>query len=229
MGKAELDTAIAALEGSLSTINTWLLIFSAVVAIGVGGEAFFGVAAWMKDRQLRPLRAMQVQLHETELSEQRRMTAEAIERANEASLELAKFKAPRTLNEQQMQSMIRTMAQFAGQHISVGAIPFSFESASLADQIVRALKEAHVNADMNEGAAEVQVGAAHGVVAVATTGNEKGEKFAAAFAKTMNDSGIKTTASSGLLESVMGETIKQGRKRTDDGFSWVVIVVGDKP
>lgn len=149
-------------------------------------------------------------------------------RTAEAELALAKLKAPRLLNEEQMQSLATRMKEFPGQSVSVGAIPFTFEGASLADQIFRALEAAGVNVSFNQGAAQVQVGAANGIVARATTGNEKGERFAASFAQAMNDMGIKATAVGGLLESIMGKLIEQGRHRNDPANEWVVIVVGDK-
>lgn len=149
-------------------------------------------------------------------------------RTAEAELALAKLKAPRLLNEEQMQSIATRMKEFAGQYVSVGAIPFTFEAASLADQIVRALIAAGMKADLNQGSAQVQVGAVNGIVARATTGNEKGTKFAALFAQTMNEMGIKASARGGLNESIMGKLIEKGRPRNDPANKRVVIVVGDK-
>src|SRR6185369_10693846 len=64
----QVEAAIRSLEATGSTIDTWVLIFAAVVAIGIVGETVLGVAHWIKDRQLRPLRAAQAQFHETELA-----------------------------------------------------------------------------------------------------------------------------------------------------------------
>jgi hypothetical protein len=163
-----------------------------------------------------------------EIARANESAATANARAAQAELELVKLKAPRFLNEQQMQFLTKAMKPFKGQRASVGAVPFTFESASLANQIVLALKAAGANVDLNQGAAEVQVGAANGVVARATTGNDKGEQFALTFAQAMNENGIKAKAIGGLLEDIMQKSIEGGRPRNDPGNEWVVIVVGDK-
>ncbi|HUJ79475.1 MAG TPA: hypothetical protein VLY45_04075, partial [Nitrospiria bacterium] len=161
--------------------------------------------------------------------EAKKEAAQANERAVTAQLELAKFKAPRVLSDDQIQSLAREMLPFKGQRVSVGAVPATFETVSLADQILHALLMAGMNADANPGAAQVQVGIVRGVVARAITGNAKGERFAATFVKALTEKGISATAMDGLLESVMDASIKQGRGRNDPGHEWVVIVVGDKP
>ncbi|MBU4447959.1 MAG: hypothetical protein KKD99_05170, partial [Proteobacteria bacterium] len=188
--------------------SNWVLVFALV--LGLLATYAIVVSGISRDKALK-----------RELAEQKTRTAEA-------ELALAKLKAPRLLNEKQMQTLVSRMKEFAGQNIAVGAIPFTYEAASLADQIVRALKAAGVNAEFNQGAAGVQVGAVNGIVARATTGNEKGAKFATSFAQAMNDAGIKATAREGLLESIMGKLIEQGRHRNDPANQWVVIVVGDK-
>lgn len=124
MGKDEVEAAIRVLEKSISSIDSWLLILTAWVAIGVAGQAVFGVSHWLKERQLRPLRVTQAQLHENELAALRNDTArltaeaefsraaiasaderaaiasqraaEADQKAAEAQLELAKFRKPRS-------------------------------------------------------------------------------------------------------------------------------------
>jgi hypothetical protein len=78
-------------------------------------------------------------------------------------------------------------------------------------------------------AGSVQVGIAEGVVAVFTTGNERGELFAKTFAAALNANGIAASAQRGLLENIMNELIKQGRERNSPANEWVVIAVGDKP
>jgi len=44
-----------ALEAVLERTDIWLMIFTAIVAIGVGGEAVFGVKHWLLSRKLRTI------------------------------------------------------------------------------------------------------------------------------------------------------------------------------
>ncbi|MFP3866815.1 MAG: hypothetical protein ACLFUU_01460 [Desulfobacteraceae bacterium] len=72
-------------------------------------------------------------------------------RTAEAELALEKLKAPRFLNEKQMHSLIARMKEFKGERVSIGVIPFNFEGASLADQIIRALKQLVWKQDLPKG------------------------------------------------------------------------------
>ena len=69
MGKEEVEAAIAAVEKTVRTIDTWILWCTLLVALGVAGELALGIAHWIKDRELRPFRVLQSQLHEKELLE----------------------------------------------------------------------------------------------------------------------------------------------------------------
>jgi hypothetical protein len=135
MTKEAVEAAIAAVENSISTVDTWVLVFAALVAIGVVGEAVLGVRHWILDDRLHSLRVSQSQLHENELTALRNDTArlttqgdearaaiaganeraaEATQKAQEASLELAKFKAPRVLTEEQRGRIVDKLKQFSG-------------------------------------------------------------------------------------------------------------------
>jgi hypothetical protein len=159
----------------------------------------------------------------------RRDLAQANAIAAQASLELAKLKAPRFLTDEQEASLVREMSAFKGHHVSVGAIPDTFEGIRLMQQIVIALNAAGIPAEINQGAAHVQIGAAHGVVAVFVRGNKEGEKFATAFANSMNKFGVKAAAEGVLLEDTMlkGEQ-NDPQIRSSVYATWVIIVVGDK-
>src|ERR1700733_9951134 len=68
MTKEEVAAAIAKLEGSIADIDIWLWIFGAIVAIGVVGEATFGISHLIKDSTLRRLRATEALIHEREFT-----------------------------------------------------------------------------------------------------------------------------------------------------------------
>jgi Tfp pilus assembly protein PilX len=168
--------------------------------------------------------------NETETARARATAAEANARADEAALELAKFKAPRELSDKQQARIADRMSRFSGQHVSIGAVPATSETVALAYQILRALQLANVNIDFNEGAAEVQVGIVQGAVARYTTGNQKGREFSEALSGALHEEKISAEAVDGLPEYVLTRMIGQGSAtRNDAGREWVVIVVGDKP
>lgn len=65
--KEALELAIKAVEKSIARIDTGVLIFGSLVAIGVTGETILGIRHWIKDRQLRDLRGVESQMHESEI------------------------------------------------------------------------------------------------------------------------------------------------------------------
>jgi hypothetical protein len=111
---------------------------------------------------------------------------------------------------------------------SMGIDPLTPANIDLANQLFPLLKGAHAN----EGAAQFQVGPVRGVVAAYVTLNERGKKFAEAFAQALNDNGIEAKAVPGLMEPVFHTPTPAGGKGldpTEPGHSWVITVVGDKP
>ena len=56
MGKSELETLIASLDGAIRSLDRWVLIFGAFVAIGVVGETVIGLRHWILDGRLRAAR-----------------------------------------------------------------------------------------------------------------------------------------------------------------------------
>lgn len=65
--KEALDLAIKAVEQSIARIDTGVLIFGSLVAIGVTGETVLGIRHWIKDRQLRDLRGIESQMYGREI------------------------------------------------------------------------------------------------------------------------------------------------------------------
>jgi len=134
----------------------------------------------------------------------------------------------RTLTDQQVQSLVSKMSPFQRHHVTVGASPATPESALLADQLVQALKSAGVAAVRNDSSAEIQVGAAQGVVARYVTGNERGEQFAKSLTTELAADGIAANATGGLVEDIMQALVKQGRPINDPANEWVVVAIGGK-
>ena len=57
MGKEEVEVAIRGLESWGRTVDNWVLICAAFVAIFLAAEVIFSVAHWRNENKLRPLRA----------------------------------------------------------------------------------------------------------------------------------------------------------------------------
>ena len=154
--------------------------------------------------------------------------AEANARTTEAKTEPTKANGPRTLTDEQVQSLVQKMSEFSRHHVTVGASPVTSESGSFADQLVLALKTAGVSAARNDSSAQIQVGSPQGVVARYVTGNERGEQFAKLLVDVLTTNGITANATGGLVEEIMENITKQGRSINDPANEWVVIAIGDK-
>src|ERR1700735_5645507 len=82
----------AALEASLSTMDTWIQVFAVLVAMGIVGEVGFGVRHWVLNRRLAILQHAEDLNQEETIAAVKKNAAAALERAAtaEASLGAAK-------------------------------------------------------------------------------------------------------------------------------------------
>ncbi len=133
----------------------------------------------------------------------------------------------RALSDEQVQSLVRRLAPFAHQHITVGASPVTLEAGRFADQLVIALRAAGVSAERSDSSAGIQIGATHGVVARYVTGNQRSEQFAKSLTEELTADGIAARAMNGLVEEIMQALVKQGRPINDPANEWVVVAVGE--
>ncbi len=85
----------------------WHRVFAILVIVGVAGELFADGAIFLSSSRLEILQ-------ETENANLRKKTADALERAANAELALAKFRAPRTLSSEQQAKITGEMKQFSG-------------------------------------------------------------------------------------------------------------------
>lgn len=95
-----LLTKKAALEGSLSSIEMWALIFGIVVVVGVAGESVFGVRAWWNNSKLQTVLGSIDQERQSEIAAATQKAGEAAERAANAEENLANAKERAALAEQ---------------------------------------------------------------------------------------------------------------------------------
>jgi hypothetical protein len=112
MTTADVDAAIASFETWGRTVDNWVLICAAIVAIFLTAEVVFSVLHWRNENRLRPLRVQQAQFHETELGNLRKVAAEANAREKErlARLKLEVDMAWRVLNDGQRQEIIAALS-----------------------------------------------------------------------------------------------------------------------
>lgn len=155
--------------------------------------------------------------------------------------------APRELTQEQQERIAGKMTSFKGLRAVLGAVPPSAKNTDLLNEILCALKAAEVDAFINLAGVEASVsptgqsnrgtmlteGFPSGVTMQFVTGNERGEAFAKALAKALNDEHLTASAVGGRDESRMEWRLMQGAAdgltRNDKQFEPVVVVVGDKP
>jgi hypothetical protein len=132
--------------------------------------------------------------------------------------------APRELNPRQQGLISGKMTSFKGLRAVLGAVPPSAKNTDLLNQIFCALKMADVDAFINLAGVEASVsptgqsnrgtmlteGFPNGVTMQFVTGNERGEAFAKALAKALNDEHLTASAVGGRDESRMEGRLKQG-------------------
>lgn len=153
--------------------------------------------------------------------------AKANAEAAQANLEIERLRAPRHLSEAASAQFVDAMRSFAGQRASFGALPPTFEASAFSEQLVSLLKKAGIDADINQGAEEMWVGSARGVVARYFSISDKGKAFAEAFSKELLANGIRATSLNGLMGNLPDKT-RTPSNTTDAYWTWVVVAVGDK-
>ena len=139
MDKGTVEAAISTLETWGRTVDNWVLICAAGVAVFLAAEVIFSVAHWINEKKLRPLRTLQSEFYAKELVDLGKTAAEARERAAKAELALEKFRAPRTLSAEQLAKIITEMKSFSGTTFVLGVFQEP-EAVALMEQINSALR-----------------------------------------------------------------------------------------
>lgn len=155
--------------------------------------------------------------------------------------------APRRLTQKQQEHIAHKMSGFEGLRAVLGAVPPSAKNTDLLNEILCALKAAGVDAFINLSGVEASVsptgqsnrgtmlteGFPNGVTMQYVTGNDRGEAFAKALARALNDEHMTASAVGDRDEMRMEGRLKQGAAdgltRNDKQFEPVLVVVGDKP
>jgi hypothetical protein len=140
MTKEAVDAAIAALETWGRTVDNWVLICAAGVAVFLAAEVVFSVAHWINERNLRPLRVLQSNFHVKELITLGKSADEAKERAAQAELALEKYKAPRSISVELRNRIVEQMKQFAPQEYMGRVSAGSYDAWDLWREISLALE-----------------------------------------------------------------------------------------
>ena len=107
---------------------------NALVFLGVAGEVQFGRMASRRQAEFK-------RRSDIKIAEANERAAEANDEAKKAQLELAKFKAPRSLDAGQRARIVARLSSFAGTRF-VGYVAFSSEPLALMRQIVDGLNSA---------------------------------------------------------------------------------------
>lgn len=128
------------LEGVISRIDVWLLIFGIFVVIGVAGESVFGIRAWWNNRKLHTVLESIESLRNLETAKANERSAQADQKAAEAKLELEKLRTPRTISH--IPELLTTLEAFKGTEYTFSAVCADEESINLLKEIGALLQRA---------------------------------------------------------------------------------------
>ncbi|MBZ5566106.1 MAG: hypothetical protein LAP13_27270, partial [Acidobacteriia bacterium] len=126
-----------ALEAALSRTEFWLQVFAVVVAVGVTGEAIFGVRLWLMGRRLRAIQQSEDLKNRTEIA---RLRAEA-EGERLARVEIEEqlirqgSRAALLYGENRMR-LIEQLKAFAGQKVEVRYCGTSLNQYFVDDEVM---------------------------------------------------------------------------------------------
>ena len=200
-----------------------------IVVVALGSYGIYQLNALVnanKDRELARYQAaagVQIEQAKSTALEAEARAAEANERAEQAQLELAKLKQPRTISDRQRESIVGHLSKFAGQHFGFSAYPDP-EAHGLVIQLDAVLKSAGwVRVPSQLGAIEHDVAgdtvgdaAGSGLAAFIGTDNEEAEPAVKSLSGAFRFAGIQCTYNK--TEQLVGKEPKA-----------IIIHVGKKP
>jgi hypothetical protein len=140
-----------AIEGVLSRIDVYLLIFGVFVVVGVGGESFFGFWAWRSNRKLHTVQRDIEQSLQSQIARADQQSAEARKEAAELTtknLQLEAAIAPRRLSERQLKGLA-TLTAFNNRTVAIKSYANDTEGLVLATQIVDSLSKSKIHIQDN--------------------------------------------------------------------------------
>jgi hypothetical protein len=109
----------ATLESILERIDVWLLVFGAIVVIGVAGESVFGIRHWWNSRKLQTLQHTEDQERQAEIGRVAKDLAEARTKQAEAERQLEEIRTQQgphwRLLEEAAPKLIEQLKAFRGQ------------------------------------------------------------------------------------------------------------------
>ena len=143
----DLTRQAAQLHDTVNWWNDWVVRSLIAAALAAAAVVVTTRMQLFRAKQLDEVQAQLLKSKEAQLASDLKdkdvKIAEANERANQAALELAKFKAPRTLSGEQMNQIVMKMRRFAGTEFDGGVGPVNDpEPLHLFDQIAQSLTAA---------------------------------------------------------------------------------------
>lgn len=150
MGKEEVEAAIGALETWGRTIDFWVMICAIGVAIFLSGEVVLGVAHWLNDRNLAPLRVLQSQIHANELEQLAKDTAEANQKTEAEKVERLRLEAeiaPRRISYDQHEWIVLSLKNHP-MKIILSRVQGDPEAAIFAGDIQRTFEDAGITPEL---------------------------------------------------------------------------------
>jgi hypothetical protein len=151
----------AGLEALLARIDIWLLVFGAVVVIGVAGESFFGIRHWWNSRKLQSIQNAENEAQRGEIAKAVAQAAAANERSSKLEieageqreraakaehelLELRQRLAWRRISPKEYTAFVAALRQYHGSSVQLSKMADA-EAAQFADDILKVLKDSGWN------------------------------------------------------------------------------------
>jgi transposase-like protein len=141
-----------ALEASISTLNSWILLFAIASAFSVVGGALLGVRQWQQNRELSKILHVEAQERQMELERQKEKTAQIELISRQAQIELEnerverlKLQAklhPRSISKEARNKLVGYLRKRKHGDVAVTEKTFDEESHEYATEITDIFREA---------------------------------------------------------------------------------------
>ena len=217
----------------LSWIERGRTLSYLLVAVGVVGEFLVDRISGPIIKRRDDTQKAEIARLNKEAGEARKSAGEAMERAAHlekqaederiARLKIEERISPRQINPKHLPSIVAKLAAFKGHRADIGAVPETFEGASLARQIQVILADSHWSADIMQAEAAGPLGGIARGVMVRYTSDPRSLAAARALVEVLEAEQIAAFIVPGLPGPF------QNSRQDDPAIFRVLIVVGNNP
>jgi hypothetical protein len=136
------------IQAALENIDVWLLIFGAIVVIGVGGESVFGIRHWWNSRKLQAIQETEARAQEEEIA---RLTDKSgvIEQENiKLNITLNRLKrstGPRYLSRDEQDQLVKALSKYVITDVVIEFEQGKTEAERFGEDFAAVFKRLHWN------------------------------------------------------------------------------------